>query len=213
MSRAIYRLNTNNPASLGIPDFPPAEFDARMIMDTRFFSFGKEPVEVQLDLFKFLAEQDRLIEESRVPDDLELMYTSEVKLMHGIQVDPNSRIGLTETLMGLKHSHLSRAYHDIKLEVVAVLADDVNDLIDEALEIYNDRLVTRALALASNPFAQVTKLMGLVEDVYRAAKACVKLMAAHSQEDAKEALQYALNQYLEMHQSMRFVTLAKDKEV
>lgn len=212
MSRAIYRLSTNNPASLGLPDCPPEEFDARMIMDTRFFSFGKEPVEVQLDLFKFLAEQDRLVEESRVPDDLELMYNHEVKLVDGVQVDPNSKIGLTGTFLELKQSQLSRAYHDIKLEVVAVLADDVNDLIDDALEIHNDRHVTRALALASNPFAQVTKLMALVDDVYRAAKACVKLMAVHTQEDAKEALQHALNQYLEMHQSMRFVVLAKDKE-
>ena len=218
MPYAVYRLTAARPETLGLEAMSPMAMDAldhRAAVDARFYSFGKEPHDVQKDLFAFLAKCRKELEERRVPDDLELMYRDEMRPFadtSGNLIVPGESIGMAQILMDAEHDALTHAMHDVKLEIVCVLDATAEHLIDEALQIVEDKNVTHALALASNPFALVKDLMGHVESVRRAAIRCVSFGVVASPEDSFEDLTAAIEIYNRLHASMRWVTLAKDNK-
>jgi len=225
MPYAVYRIQTNNLSALGInaplgdiAEFDPrlvADYDPQLVFDGRFHSFGKEPHDVQMDLYAFIAKARKEMLDSRIPDDLELMYNHEVKLFDGIKVPEgfqNEQIGVLNVIMDNEHTELARAFHDVRLEIIYILDEETEHMVDEALEIVRDMHVTQALARASNPFKSVADLVGKIHDVKKAAVRCVSPMFANNPEDCRAMLAHAIEAYHTLHQSMRFITLAKDNK-
>jgi hypothetical protein len=213
MSYGIYLLKAHHPAALGLDAFPTdTGLLASGVHDSRFFTFGKTTLEVKVDLFKFLA--DRLQEklDRRVPDDLELMYTTEMEPIPG--QDPNMEVARSfrEIDLDQKHGELDSMFAGCALECVAMLPPSVCDLIDEAREIVRDAEVTRALAMASNPRGRVQELNHLINEVDRKSKQCVSYSMLTFQGDAIRELQTAVTAYVDFLNTMRIVAHPSQKE-
>lgn len=211
MPYAIYRLSGHNPASFGLQDLGNA-FDSRSIIDARFTTFGKDPLAVQQDLFNFVVKEHREAEERRTPDDLELMYTTEMKPISGSAFDPMLGAGVQDFQMEHCHEALFRGFDSLKLEVVMFHSPEAEHLIDEAREIVRDREVTIALARVSNPHAIVMNLSRIIADIDRDSRRCVSFGGASMVEDCLEVLKASVEAYTALHQSMRFVTLANEQK-
>jgi hypothetical protein len=211
MPYAIYRLSGHNPASFGLEGLAD-HLDYRSIIDSRFTTFGKDPLAVQQDLFNFIVKEHRDAEERRVPDDLELMYTHEVQPYPGTAFDPMGGAGVHDIQMEHCHQQLFRAFDSLKLEVVKFHSPETEHLIDEAREIVNDRNVTLALARVSNPHGIVMNLGRIIADIDRDSRRCVSITGASMFEDCIEVLKTSVEAYTTLHQSMRFVTLATEQK-
>lgn len=206
MPYAIYRLSGHNPGALGFSDF--GAFDSRAVIDTRFVTFGKDEIAVQQDLFNFIAQHQREEEESRVPDDLELMYAHETKPYPGMPYDPVAGGSIHDIQMDNRHHKLREAWESLRLETVLFYGSEDEALIDEAREIVRDRDVTLALARVSNPHALVMNLGRIIGDIDRDSRRCVSFAAAACHEDFIEVLKASIESYTKLHESLRFVTLA-----
>ncbi|MNO12993.1 hypothetical protein D3C76_26130 [compost metagenome] len=191
MGYAIYRLMTTEPTTIGLP----RNFEGNVIADGRFITFGKTPVEVQVDLFKFVAEQRRITEDE--------------SFNHIVTTEGCVEVGRRETDT---RAALKKAYTSTWLERVEDIDAATSDLLDEALEILKDKDVTRALALASNPYALVKDLMAKVAEIKTLAENRLSMAAVDQPEEHTAALEVAVDAYRAQHRGMRFVTLAKHRE-
>ncbi|MNB61109.1 hypothetical protein D3C87_860090 [compost metagenome] len=212
MPYAIYRLSGHNPASLGFAEFGAMALDNRSVVDARFVTFGKDEIAVQQDLFNFIAQQQREEEESRVPDDLELMYAHETQPYPGMPYDPTAGGSIHDIQMDHRHRKLCDAWEGLRLETVLFYGAEDEAVIDEAREIVRDREVTLALARVSNPHALVMNLTRIIADIDRDSRRCVSFAAASSHEDYIEMLKATIESYTKLHESLRFVTLASEKK-
>jgi hypothetical protein len=211
MPYAIYRLSGHTPSSFGLQDLGNS-LDYRAVVDARFTTFGKDPLAVQQDLFNFVVKEHRETEERRVPDDLELMYTTEMKPISGTAFDPLMGAGVHDFQMEHCHNALFRAFDSLKLEVVMFHSPETEQLIDEAREIVRDGEVTLALARVSNPHAIVMNLNRIIRDIDRDSRRCVSFGGASMVEECIEILKASVESYMTLHQSMRFVTLATEQK-
>jgi hypothetical protein len=214
MSYGIYLLKAHHPSALGLDEFPMQSHTslASAVHDTRFLTFGKTTLEVKVDLFKFLAEQLQDKMDRRVPDDLELMYTTEMKPIEGHDPDMEVVRSFRELDLDHKHRELDSMFSGCSLECVAMLPPSMCDLIDEAREIVRDGEVTRALALASNPRGRVTELNGLIHDIDRKSKRCVSYSAMSDQDFSAQELQAAVTAYTNFLATMRIIAHPSQKE-
>lgn len=215
MSYAIYVLKATNPAALGLDSFVSgmSPKDMSPVFDTRFMSFGKTQLEVQVDVFKFIAEQHQALQDRRVPDDLELMYNHEVKTIDGIAPDVTHSMALTEIELTMRHDWLANAYSSVKVEVKGMVEQATCDLLDEAREIVRDRDVTIMLARVSNPMGRIMELTSAMTEVDRTSRERLKLPAVNEPEHFTAELQKAVDKYLEIYQGLRIVKMGQPGEI
>lgn len=213
MPYAIYQITVAQADHLGIGEMAShLETPFQRIYDSRFFSFGKDPIAVQLDLFRFLADIKRNKDECRVPDELELMYAHEMRPFDGVSPNPNLTLGIDNLQLDQMHDYLAQAFYKTRIEAVEILDDEAEHLIDRALEIVADKHVDIALARVSNPHKLVMDLNGHHARIYAAAKQCVSISAHRDVERYVGELAEVLAEYDKQIAGMRFVNLSQPEK-
>lgn len=165
------------------------------VTDASFTTIAKDPIAVVDDAVAHIIAQYRREQDARMPTPLETMYTYEKLGM----IDLPGEAGHASQLHSI-HIHAALDYvpdilRSLRVEVKHSFNKEHGSVIDEAIEIVNDKDVTIALLRYVNPGASPVKVSQAISKVKHAK---VKLLSTSALNDIDfyvEQLSLAIGEY------------------
>ncbi|MNO12996.1 hypothetical protein D3C76_26160 [compost metagenome] len=214
MPYAIYAVQANSPAHLGIDNLPDSVKNAP-VQDARFVTFEKEPFLVIADLVRWLAELKLDEERRRVPDDLELMYPTKMKPFSKMENPAAQAVAQSthEAVVGIRKLAVDAAFDDVNLRVMHVVSEWDEHALDEAIAVLRQAEHLKAVVRLSNPMAMCAEHSEAMRALDRAVRHRLSVACLTDIEGANRRLQEAFLNHTNLLNSMRLLGPKRDQSV